>query len=116
MHFQNLHYTSLESITPFFFEHTVSDFSAKAVVYLMFVNSVDLLHTRSVLSPTVKILSSEGKKHSLQAPRKKKKKGKKDPTQYEIISRGDTDFYFRRAEVDVLTLPASSCVRGVSRH
>lgn len=40
----------------------------------MFVNSVDLLHTRSVLSPTVKILSSEGKKHSLQAPRKKKKK------------------------------------------
>lgn len=74
VHFQNLHYISLESITPFFFEHAVSDFSAKAVVYLMFVNSVDLLHTRSVLSPTVKILSSEGKKHSLQAPRKKKKK------------------------------------------
>lgn len=117
MHFQNLHYISLESITPFFFEHTVSDFSAKAVVYLMFVNSVDLLHTRSVLSPTVKILSSEGKKTLPPgASQKKKKKSKKDPTQYEIISRGDTDFYFRRAEVDVLTLPASSCVRGVSRH
>ena len=46
VHSKNLHCTSVESINRFFFvvvvvsEHTVSDFSTKSVVYLMFINSL----------------------------------------------------------------------------
>ena len=45
VHSKNLHCTSVESINRLFFvvvvfEHTVSDFSTKSVVYLMFINSL----------------------------------------------------------------------------
>lgn len=41
---------------------------------------------------------------------------KKGSRQYAIISGGDTDFYFCQGKVDILTLPASKCARGVRRH